>query len=130
MQFQTPYNRTPSLPEINCGITQTEKAGYIPAKNRIENMMLAGQRLIAHRAEMYDINSDKEFNEDFPVDPTRSKNFDLADAFVISQNLENNKKQRDILKASQAASDASDKVGEGEEGRYPLKRSGLYFLLM
>lgn len=116
MQFQTHYNRTPSLPEANCGITQTEKAGYIPAKIRIENMMLAGQRLVAHRAEMYDFGTGVEPDEDYPIDPTRGKNFDLADASMMSQNLEQRRIQREAVKASQTASDASDKVGEGDKG--------------
>lgn len=116
MQFQTPYNRKSSPPEINSGKSQTEKAGYIPAKIRIENMMLAGQRLVAHRAEMYDFGTGVEPDEDYPIDPTRSKNFDMSDAFVMSEAIKNNVRQRELLKASQTVPDASGEVLNDKKG--------------
>lgn len=108
--FQTPYNRKSSPPEINSGKSQTEKAGYIPAKIRIENMMLAGQRLVAHRAEMYDFGTGVEPDEDYPIDPTRSKNFDMSDAFVMSEAIKNNVRQRELLKASQTAQEPQNEA--------------------
>ena len=54
MLFQTRYTHQKSIPEVNIGKRLVEKAGYIPAKDRIENMILAGQRLIEHRMSMYD----------------------------------------------------------------------------
>ena len=69
-------------------------------------MILAGQRLIEHRMSMYDFDSNKELDESF-YDPTRSKNFDMADAFQMQQNVENNVKQKELLKASQTAQDPS-----------------------
>ena len=109
MQFQTRYTHQKTIPEANIGKRLVEKAGYIPAKDRIENMILAGQRLIEHRMSMYDFDSNKELDESF-YDPTRSKNFDLADAFQLSQNAENNLKQRELLKASQTAPELSEEV--------------------
>lgn len=71
--------------------------------------MLAGQRLIEHRQELYDFKRGQEPDESFS-DPTRSKNFDMADAFIMREAIENNRKQKEILKASQAAQAASDDV--------------------
>ena len=109
MLFQTRYNHIKSPGEANYGKRLVEKSGYIPAKDRIENMILAGQRLIEHRMSMYDFNSDKELDEDF-YDPTRSKNFDMADATMLQYNLENNIKQRELLNASQTAPEPPNEV--------------------
>ena len=86
MQFQTRYTHQKTVPEANLGKRLVEKAGYIPAKDRIENMILAGQRLIEHRMSMYDFDSNKELDENY-FDPTRSKNFDMADAFQCNRML-------------------------------------------
>jgi len=109
MIFQTRYTHEKSFPETNLGKRLVEKAGYIPAKDRIENMILAGQRLIEHRMSMYDFDSNKELDESY-YDPTRSKNFDMADAFQMQQNVENNLKQRELLKASQTAPEPPEEV--------------------
>lgn len=109
MIFQTHYTHTKSPGETNLGKRLVEKAGYIPAKDRIENMILAGQRLIEHRMSMYDFDSNKELDESF-YDPTRSKNFDMADAFQMQQNVENNIKQKQLLKASQTAQQPQNEV--------------------
>lgn len=111
MQFQTRYNHSKTPPEINSGISLVEKAGYIPAKARIENMIMAGQRLIEHRASLYDSDNFKEgaIPDDY-IDPTRSKNFDMADATMYKQNVENNIKQRELLKASQTAQEPQDEA--------------------
>lgn len=114
MIFQTRYTHEKSFPEVNIGKRLVEKAGYIPAKDRIENMILAGQRLIEHRMSMYDFDSNKELDESY-YDPTRSKNFDLADAFQLSQNAENNLKQRELLKASQTAPEPPNEVSKQSE---------------
>lgn len=116
MLFATKYTIVRTPPEVNSGPNLVERAGYIPAQVRIENMMAAGQRLIAHRAEMYDFKNMSEIDENF-IDPTRSKNFDLADATMIQQNIEANRRQAEILKASPAAQDGSGDVSsEGEGG--------------
>jgi len=109
MLFQTRYNHVKSPGEANFGKRLVEKAGYIPAKDRIENMILAGQRLIEHRMSMYDFDSNKELDENY-FDPTRSKNFDMADAFQMQQNAENNIKQRQLLKASETAPEPPGEV--------------------
>lgn len=79
MNFQTHYTHQSSKPEQNHGPVLVEVAGYISAQKRIENMILAGQRLIAYRREQFDF-EEGSVDEDFN-DPTRSSNYDLADAF-------------------------------------------------
>lgn len=56
-----------------------ETAGYIPAQVRIENLINAGQRLQESRANEYDLQDGIE-SDDFVPDPTRQRNYDLADA--------------------------------------------------
>lgn len=73
--------------EKNTGEIIVERSGYIPARKRIENLMLAGQRLIESRHAMYDFNAGEPIDENF-YDPTREKDFDLADATRIQNDLE------------------------------------------
>ena len=107
MNFSTKYSLQKTPPEVNKGPSHVEKAGYIPAQARIENMMLAGQRLVAHRAEMYDFKELKDIDESF-TDPTRSKNYDMSDAFIMSEAIKYNVQQKELLKASQTAQDGSN----------------------
>lgn len=108
MQFQTQYTHKSSPPEINSGKTLVERAGYISAQKRIENMILAGQRLVDYRKSQFDFEGDK-IDLDF-TDPTRDPNFDMADAFQhdleIQSRIARAKKaelDKEALKASQEA---------------------------
>lgn len=105
--FNTPYNRKHSEPEVNSGELKTERSGYIPAQKRIENLMLAGQRLVTSRKEMYDF-PDGKIDEDY-TDPTRRKDFDMAEAFQAG--LVTNAR----LKASQTAQEARKEALKQEE---------------
>ena len=84
--------------------SETEQAGYIPATKQIENMILAGRRLDSSRLQ-YDFASEEEIDEEL-YDPTRSGNFDLADAtqaqIAVQQSL-----QEQAVKASQTAQEPS-----------------------
>ena len=115
MIFQTKYTHEKSPSEVNLGKNLVEKAGYIPAQARIENMILAGQRLVEHRKEMYDFSDGKDIDESF-TDPTRSKNYDMSDAFIMSENIKNNLKQKELLKASQTAQEGSGEVQKEDKG--------------
>ena len=115
MQFQTKYTHEKSPGEVNLGKNLVEKAGYIPAQARIENMILAGQRLVEHRKEMYDFSDGKDIDESF-TDPTRSKNYDMSDAFIMSEVIKNNVRQKELLKASQTAQEGSGAEQKEEEG--------------
>lgn len=96
MLFTTPYKteRFKTPPEENSGVTIVERTGYEPAKVKIENMIHAGQRLSDYRKMQYDF-TDGQIDENFS-DPTRSPNFDLADATQLQLQTEAN------LLASQA----------------------------
>ena len=81
MNFGHQYSNTRqrSIPEKNSGKTQVETAGYIPAQKRIENMILAGQRLVDFRKSQFDFEDHKSIDEDF-MTLLESKNYDMADA--------------------------------------------------
>lgn len=89
MKFKTHYNLG-EFPKVFTPLSDkrlVETAGYISAKQRIENIINAGEKLHAWRAENYDFTGEEPIDEDF-CDPTRSKNFDLADVTQIEQRLE------------------------------------------
>lgn len=109
-KFKTPYNGLyPKKLEVNSGEKKVETAGYLSAEQRITNLMLAGQRLVESRAQMYDF--DGEVDEDF-YDPTREKNFDMAEASMMKNDLEARYKM--ASKAKKKAQEEPKKGGEGE----------------
>ena len=66
--------------EMNDGSTMTEQT-YIPLKDQIEAMLLAGRQLEAYRKELYDFSPEEDVDEGFD-DPTRYQGWDAADAAV------------------------------------------------
>ena len=99
--------------------SETEQAGYIPPQIQIENMILAGQRLDASRRALYDFDSEEDIDEN-AFDPTRSGNFDLADATQMAMETEISLRDQALeadkaRKASQTAQDASGGVKKGSE---------------
>lgn len=121
MKFSTQYERERQAPEVNDGKTSVDRAGYISAQKRIENIMFAGQRLVQSRREMFDFEGDK-FDPSFS-DPTRDPNYDMADAFrdnlVIQERLVKAKRDqldKEALKASQTAQEARKEVPDIKEG--------------
>lgn len=86
--FYTKLNRPEKVYEDFTGVkSKVETAGYLSAQKRIENMMLAGQRLVTARKEMYDFAPDQDIDESLS-DPTRSPNFDMADASQIALEMD------------------------------------------
>lgn len=83
MDFFTKYNRKPSNGETLSSKSKVERSGYIPAKVQIENLLMAGVRLNDFRNNQYDMTDDIP-NEDY-FDPTRSPNFDFADATQLER---------------------------------------------
>ena len=90
--FFTPYKRPNQYLESNNQETVVDRVGYMSAQKRIENMILAGQRLKDFRAEQFDFSSENEIDFD-ASDPTRRKNFDMADAFQLGLKAEQNLKE-------------------------------------
>lgn len=116
MKFNTQRERPKKELEKNSDIRVTETAGYIPASVRINNIMLAGANLKAYRAEQFDF-GDGQVDPEF-FDPTRRKNFDLADAGIL-QNATN-----EALEAQYTASKQrrKEKAKEKEEEYQKLKK--------
>ena len=115
MRFNTQYDRVRQPAETNSGITLVERAGYISAQVRIENLMLAGQRLVQARKEMYDF-PDGKIDFDFN-DPTRRKNYDLADGFQDGLKVQAKlKAQKEAAEASQTAQEGSNEPPEQQLG--------------
>lgn len=86
VMLQHRYNLSVHEGEKGGGEKLVESAGYIPADVQIEQMIMAGQRLGDFRRENYDYDLEEEpIMED--MDPTRSPNFDLADASQIGAAL-------------------------------------------
>ena len=97
--------------------SKVEKSGYIPAKKRIENMMIAGQRLVASRNQLYDDPSGED--EDIPLDRTRNPGYDMADASQDMMSV------NERLKASQkAAKDAARSKEKAQEEPKKDKEGG------
>ena len=88
MKFKTQFNAKPSPPELGGGEKLVEVAGYIPAHKQIDNLLMAGKRLVSYR-EQYDYTGDDVIDENF-TDPTRASNFDLADASQLALQVEAN----------------------------------------
>jgi hypothetical protein len=98
------YTRSRQSGETNSGESLVERAGYVDAKSRIERMMSAGQRLVASRQVEFDFPQGTEIDESF-VNPTRSGNYDMADAYQTALALE--QKRRRVVEPLQNASKAS-----------------------
>lgn len=113
MNYRTQYGGSLGTPEKNkTGEILVETAGYISAKERITNIMLAGQRLENYRKGRFDFDDEKSVDPDFH-DPTRDPGFDMADAsqmtYAVNSRLEAQKKaSEEALRASQTAPEAPD----------------------
>ena len=96
--------------------SDTEQSGYIPPKVQIENMILAGQRL-DHARSQYDFESEDDIDEGLS-DPTRSGNYDLADATQSALGVEARLKeaaQKPFQNAQEAPEEASKPSPGGNE---------------
>lgn len=82
--FQTPYQREVLPDEPGGGRRLVETAGYIPAQRQITDMIMAGARLDQYRKGQYDYEH-PDHDDGFTIDPTRSPNFDLADAYQLGK---------------------------------------------
>ena len=79
MQVVSQHDYEPSVGEYNDGKSLVESAGYIPAKQKIESFMQAGINLQTVRSQ-FDYPDGVPDDVEPMIDPTRSGNFDLADA--------------------------------------------------
>ncbi|QCS36921.1 hypothetical protein [Tortoise microvirus 26] len=92
MEFRTSYSNRPVVTtEKSSPIDITERVGYISLTKQIQNLRLAGQKLVLSRAEQYDFSdfdfSKEEFYDSIGYDPTVKKSFDFAEAYALQQRL-------------------------------------------
>lgn len=107
MKFVSAYDYTPPKGEKMDEHSLVETAGYVPTEKKIQQMMMAGERLLTVTADQYDYSGEYD-EDDFEIDPTRSGNFDLVDGQRILADLEAKKlAYEEALKASQTAQDGS-----------------------
>jgi hypothetical protein len=90
LNFGTKYVREKDIGEINSGEIITNKVLMFNAQQIVSDMMRAGVRLMNHRAlnQNADFKADEEVPDDY-IDPTRNKNFDMADATALENHLNN-----------------------------------------
>ena len=120
--YKTPANASTFQKKycFNSGEKLVETAGYIPAQKRIENLMLAGQRLVASRQALYDCQGGESFDDSIECDPTRNPGYDMADAFqdslAVSDRLAESQKRvaREKEEKEVAPSDKSEGEGGSE----------------
>lgn len=108
MEFNTPYKRTSSAPEINYGKNHTETSGYITGKQQIDNLLNAGERLLAYRRslsekESFDFPEGVSTEDDIQMPIDRIKNLDMADVSLMQRENELALKQQELILAEQKA---------------------------
>lgn len=113
MKQFTKYDRPVKSPEINEGPVITEVKGYISPKTQVERLIRSGERLMEYRRQMYDAGIDDNF-DDIRLDPTRSPDFDLADASAIQAELSSKRKKAE-MKVKEKAIPESKEEPESEE---------------
>lgn len=74
------------LPPLPKGKYLVETAGYIPAIDQINRLINGGIALNEYRAELYD-HEPGSLSEEV-IDPTRTPNYDMADAYQENKKLE------------------------------------------
>lgn len=94
-----------------------DRSGYISAKQKIEDLMLAGQKLGELRKARFDFEAGQPLDFDF-VDPTRRLEYDLADATMDM--LGNEYKRQQIELQKQQMEDENDQTDNGNSGGDPV----------
>jgi len=84
--------------------SKVETAGYSSAERQITDMIRAGIRLGEYRREMYDFEDGEKIDDEY-FDPTRRRNYDMADA------------SNDLRVVSRRLSDKADKAKNVEDGK-------------
>lgn len=112
------YDQYKDRPKFNLekggGKLITEQDGYVPVRIQVETMLDAGRRLMeARRNAEFDIPEGSEI-EDAEIDPTRSPDFDLADASAIDRALGERSFQVDKELEEKKNAKVEEKPGEAK----------------
>lgn len=67
-------------------VSKVEKAGYVSSQKRIEQLIVAGKRLVVARDEMYDTIKEVDIDA-VEIDPTRRPGYDISDASMALQSI-------------------------------------------
>lgn len=114
MIFVSRSNFKKQDPEKGSGEILVDRVGYIPPNEQINKLIAAGIRLRLNRAQ-YDYQYDT-LDQDIVLDPSRRKNFDLADATQILLAYESRVKERNNATKKPDKTVASNQnVGSPEE---------------
>jgi len=103
-------NRDPGKGRGYFSPSKTETQGYIPPRIQIESMLRAGRQLNEYRKQMFQGVYDGSDDFDIDLDPTRSPNFDMADATQIDRAVTARLKQQ-----KKAAEDKAEALKKEEQ---------------
>lgn len=116
-----PWSSPPvSALEVNGGDFVTEQSGYMSTEQLVTDMLKAGKALEDYRNGMYDLDEEADWDEDVPLDPTRRKDFDLADFTALKLRHE---QKLEEYKAQKKADEEAKKKAQ-DESEPPAKTSG------
>lgn len=118
--FNIPYKGALGKKEELSSKTVVETAGYVSAERRIMSLIRAGQQLDSFRKEQFDFADGQEIDENF-YDPTREPGYDLADASMALNDLNNKQQAKELEKASQTAQEALEELPNDEAGENPVE---------
>lgn len=93
--------------------TLTEQA-HMPARVQLERLMAAGEQLLRYRRDMYDFGFDEDGAEVADPDPTRSGDFDMAEASMILSEVEERLTEQ-ARRQKKAAEEAAKAVKDEEQ---------------
>lgn len=109
-----------AVPERMDPNSKTEKHGHVPLNKRIEEMVLAGQRLDRSRMGYDTLNPN---DPDPEIDPTRRKDYDLAEATqeqnAVTDRLQDSAKK--AVEASQSAQKDKERSQATEKAEKPAQ---------
>lgn len=118
--FKVPYKGALGKKEELSSKTVVETAGYLSAERRIMSLIRAGQQLDSFRKEQFDFADGQEIDENF-YDPTREPGFDLADASMALNDLNNKQQAEELEKASPPAPEAPKELLKDTAGENPVE---------
>lgn len=121
--FFTQYVRPITVDgEVNSGEVLVEKDGYMSARQRIEQMILAGERLISARKEQFQYDGDFDYDAEDYEDPVISYGFDRMEALEIDRNL--NDKLKKLSKKLKDIEEKEPEKGGKEEVKGGVDEAG------